>query len=210
MSATSADNQPSPATQKGGFSYPELLARVVVGALLLASVGLLWWSYYRVYAPRLKVARELNATVEKLAAEVETLDRRWSKAEMAGINEKFALVQPRLFADQPELQAWLADFRDQVSPLALEIKTDLASATTPTGATAGLTSLPATMTIKFRPGTGTPGSASPYQRLLQFTERITTQDKNADLTGLTVESGINSVGRAVMGINFWVDAKEAR
>ena len=208
MSMPATDNRPSPATQKGQFSYTDLLARLVVVGLLLASVGLLWWSYCRVYAPRAKVTRDLNASVEKLTAEVETMDRRWTKAEMDAINDRFTLVQPRLFADQPELEGWLADFREQIAPLSLEIKTDLAS---PSPAPeAKLLSLPATMTITFRTTTEASGGPSPYQRLLQFAERITAQDKNADLTALTVDSGLNSIGRAVVGVNFWTNAKEAR
>ena len=208
MTPPATDNRSSPATHRGEFSYPDLLARLAVFGILLASVGLLWWSYYRVYAPRLKVTRDLNTTVEKLTAEVDMMEHRWSKAEMEGINEKFPLVQPRLFADQPELEAWLADFREQVAPLALDVKTDLAGSRT-AGET-NLLILPTTVTILFRPATEGPGSASPYQRLLQFAERITTQGKNADLTDLTVDSGVNSIDRAVVGINFWAAAKEAR
>jgi len=66
------------------------------------------------------------------------------------------------------------------------------------------------MTITFRTTTEASGGPSPYQRLLQFAERITAQDKNADLTALTVDSGLNSIGRAVVGVNFWTNAKEAR
>lgn len=208
MSTPATDQRPSPATQKGQFSYPDLLARLVVTGLLLASVGLLWWSYYRVYIPRLKVTRDLNASVEKLTADVDLMDRRWTKAEVATINERFLLVQPRLFADQPELEGWLADFRDQVNPLALDIKTELVGAS-PVEETK-LLMLPTKMTVTFRPAPEGATNASPYQRLLQLAERITAQGKNADLTELTVDSGMNSISRAVVGINFWADAKEAR
>ena len=210
MNPPTLENNQRPATMQGVFNYLELMSRVVVIGLLLISAGLFCWSYYRVYLPRQKITRNLNITVEKLAAEVDEMDRHWSKSDIGQINQKFSLVQPRLFADQPELEAWLADFRDQVQSLNLNIKTDIASTGEPATNCPGLITIPTTMVITFPAMAGNTGKLSPYQRFLQFAQRITIQDKNADLVDMSVDSGGKSIGRAVVRINFWMGGKGSK
>jgi len=210
MNPSNPENNQRPATMQGVFNHLEWIGRVVVFSLLLASVGLLCWSYYRVYLPRQKITRDLNVTVEKLAAEVDDMERHWSKADIGQINEKFPLVQPRLFADQAELAGWLADFHDQIQPLNLDIKTDIASASGSGTNSTGLIILPTTMVITFPALAGDAGKISSYQRFLQFAQRITIQDKNADLVDMSVDSGGKSIGRAVVRINFWMGGKGSK
>jgi len=207
------NNPPPPAPAKAAYTHWTVLSRVVVAGLLLASAGLLWWSYYRVFLPPFKQSRETNTTVVKLAAEVDDLDRAWSPTNVARIDQEFALAQPRLFADRPELEAWLADFRDQMAPLGLDFKTELTDTNAPaTNGVAGarFTVVPATITIDFPPlPEGAPGpAASPSQRLLQLLQRLTGADKNAVLTGLTAAGGTNSIAHAVVGVSFWVNTRK--
>lgn len=212
MSAPDSDNRPLPATKTGGFNYWQLLSRIVIFALLLSSAGLLWWSYYQVFVPQLRESRQLNATVSKLTAEVDDLDRQWSKAGIEEVNQKFTLVQPRLFAGQAELAAWLADFKEQTAPMGLDVKTDFADSNAPAGAVTNVQAIPVTIAIAFPPlpsAAGSPGNLSPCQRLLQFAQRLTTREKCADLAEMTVEGGTNSIARAVLGVNFWTAPKES-
>ena len=210
MNPSNPENNQRPATMQGVFNHLEWIGRVVVFSLLLASVGLLCWSYYRVYLPRQKITRDLNVTVEKLAAEVDDMESHWSKSAISQINEKFPLVQPRLFSDQAEIAAWLVDFRDQIQPLNLDIKTDQASTGDRSTNCPGLVVLSATMVITF-PTTGRNAEkSSPYQRFLQFAQRISSQDKNIDLDQMSVDSGGNSIGRAVVRIDFWMGGKESK
>jgi len=210
MNPSNPGNNQRPATMQGVFNHLEWIWRVVVFSLLVASVGLLGWSYYRVYLPRQKISRDLNVTVEKLATEVDDMESHWSKAEISQINEKFPRVQPRLFADQAEIAEWLADFRDQIQPLNLDIKTDPGSTGDRTTNCPGLFILPTTMVITFPAVGREAGTSSPYQRFLQFAQRISSQDKNADLDEMSVDSGGNSIGRAVVRIDFWMGGKESK
>jgi len=72
--------------------------------------------------------------------------------------------------------------------------------------------IPASFIIGFPPLTAPgPGPGpSPSQRLLQLMQRLTSQDKSAVLTGLTAASGTNSLGQAVVGVNFWVNARRGK
>jgi hypothetical protein len=210
MNPPNPENDQRPATMKGVSNHWEWIGRVVVFSLLLASAGLLGWSYYRVYLPRQKVNADLNVIVQKLAAEVDAMESHWSKSAISQINDKFPLVQPRLFADPAEIAAWLVDFRDQIQPLNLDIKTDQASTGDRSTNCPGLVVLPATMVVTF-PTTGRSAEkSSPYQRFLQFAQRVTSQDKNVDLDQMSVDSGGNSIGRAVVQIDFWMGGKESK
>jgi hypothetical protein len=91
-----------------------------------------------------------------------------------------------------------------------DYKTSLVDSNAPTVADRRFMVIPATVTIDFPPGAGSEDKATPFQRLLQFSQRITTQDKIADLTGLTVHSGTNSIDHAVLNLTFWAGAKEAK
>ena len=73
MKAPAPDNAPLPVTKPGRFNYQTLLSRLVVLALLSASVGLIWWSYYRMLLPQLKESQELDLSVAKLTTEIDTL-----------------------------------------------------------------------------------------------------------------------------------------
>ena len=46
-------------------------------------------------------------------------------------------------------------------------------------------------------------AASPYQRILLLSQRLSTQEKRADLTELTVTGGTNSINHAVFGLHLW-------
>jgi len=200
-----------PAAKTSGLGHLTIVFRVVIILLLVFSVWLVWWSYYRVYAPRLKEARDNRATVNQLSAEVEDLDRRWPPAEIERINQRFEQVDTSLFADQSMLEAWLADFRERLlPPLALDLSASFQNTVLHSAAGQKVQVIPTTLTVELRPVTNATVMPSPYQRLLELTRKITLQPKRADLTEMTVESGPNSVSRAVLVLNFWARGKEPK
>lgn len=210
MSASPPDLSPTPPAKTGGPNYPELIFRAVIIALLVFSVWLVWWSYYRVYTPRLKAARDSRATVSQLSAEVDDLDHRWPPADMDRVNQRFDLVDARLFADQSTLEAWLADFREQLPPLGLDLKATFQKTVAHTAAERNVLVIPTTLLVELRPVTNALAMPSSYQRLLWLTQQLVLQQKRADITDLTVDSGTSSIARAVIGLNFWAGEKEAK
>jgi hypothetical protein len=208
---------PQSVTKPSGFNYLTLVSRVVVGGLLVASVWLLWWSYYRIYLPHLKEPAELNASVAKLTGTADDLDHQWSKADIEQINKKFAGVQPQMFTDQLELESWLADLTGQFTAQGMDIKTDIkagpvgvAGTNAPAGAVPRFLVIPVTLAVTFHSGPDAAGLPPPGQRLLHLVQRLTTQEKSAVLTDLSLSSGTNSIDQAVLGFNFWAGAKEAK
>jgi hypothetical protein len=208
MKAPAPDNAPLPVTKPGRFNYQTLLSRLVVLALLSASVGLIWWSYYRMLLPQLKESQELDLSVAKLTTEIDGMERRWTKHQLEEIDQQFALAQPRLFADQSELEAWLAQVQDQFTPAGLILKSALVTTNVPVGGSHKIRVIPATISLVFpaRPATG--DKTSRYQQLLRVAQRFTSGNKLADLTELTVSSGTNSIDHAVLKFDFWAGVKE--
>lgn len=204
MNASGPTASPAPVTKSEGFNYWSLLSRVIVIGLLAGSVVLLWWAYYRIYAPRHRQAREVNNTLAQLSAQVDQLDGKWSREDIDHVNARFAEVPPRLFASQLDLESWLAAFERQTASLGLDLKTDFAATNQPAGP--GIVVIPATIGISFQPLAGDAASQSPYQRLLEFVRLITSQNKTVVLTDLTVTSGTNSVDHAVLGFDFWANS----
>ena len=150
----------------------------------------------------------------KLTVTADDLDRQWSKADIEQINNKFAGVQPQMFTDQLELESWLADFTGQFTAQGMDIKTDIkagpAGTNAPAGAARGFLIIPVTLAITFHSGPDAGDLPPPSQRLLQFVQRLTTREKSAVLTDLSLSSGTNSIDQAVLGFNFWAGAKEAK
>jgi hypothetical protein len=208
MSTPAPGDAPLPVTKPGRFNYKTLLSRFVVLALVSGSAGLIWWSYYRMLLPRLKESREMDLSVAKLTSETDALEHRWTKGELEEIDQKFTLAQPRLFADQSELEAWLTQVQDQFTPQGLTIKTTLVTTNTPIGGSRKVRIIPATLTLAFPARPGPEGKSSHYQQLLQVTQLLTSGNKIADLTELTVSSGTNSIDHAVLKFEFWAGVKE--
>lgn len=184
------------------INYRELLLRVGLALVVLGAVALTWWSYNRL-VPLQHRTRELNATVARLSSEVDEMQRRWSGTDIEQINQKFGQVQSRLFSGQPELEAWLRDLKEQVIPLALDINANFGKTSTESPEDQKLATVPATVSVEVKPAPGIPGVQTPYQRILQLSQRLTTQEKRADLVELSVAGGTNSISRATVVLNLW-------
>jgi cell division protein FtsB len=211
MSVARPENSPPPPPAKtGGFNYSELIFRVVIILALSFSVWLGWWSYNRVYLPQLKEAREANATLNQLSTEVDDLDRRWPPADIEKLNQRLQLVDSNLFSDQSALEAWLADLREQSPPLGWDLKATFEKSRMHSAAQRNVYVIPTSLFIELHTVTNAPAMLSPYQRLLQLARQIALQQKRGDFTELTVDTGSNSISRAVMGLNFWTGGKEAQ
>ena len=166
MSDSKPAASPTPPAKIGGFNYPEVLFRVVIVVLLAASLWLVWWSYNRVYAPRLKECRDDNATVNRLSMEVDDLDHRWPPADVERINQRSGQVDASLFSDQSVVETWLADFREKLPAMGLELTAAFGKNTAHSAAGRRLAVIPATLQVELRPVTNSAAMPSPYQRLL--------------------------------------------
>ena len=92
------------------------LFRAVILVVVLGSVAVAWWSFARVMAPRLKESRDLSSRIAQLSAEVDDLDRQWTRESAAKMTNEFSRAESKLFAGETEFESWLANLRREAAP----------------------------------------------------------------------------------------------
>jgi hypothetical protein len=179
------------------------LFRGLILAVVLDAVGLIWWSFGLVLAPRQKQSRELSLKVARLSSEVDDLDRQWTPAQMAQVTNQFSRVNFALFQGRAGVENWLANLKELAASLALDVKTDFGQPSLQTVGGRTLTLIPATVSIDVRPAGPDTKPPSPYERVLMFGQLLAAEKKRADLAELTVDGGANSISRVVLVLNHW-------
>ena len=186
-----------------GFDHKQILLRGLVVLLNLGSLVFLWWSLQYRLLPLQKQTRQLSATVGRLASDVSQMEVLWTKPVAQEIRSKYDEVQSRVFKDRAAMEAWLAALPQQITPLALDVEMSLSNAVPPavSNALEGFSSTRAVVTV--RPSPEIEAIASPFQRILRFSQILVGDDRRADLVGLSVAGGSNSVSRAVFELDLW-------
>ncbi|PYJ08043.1 MAG: hypothetical protein DME25_02460 [Verrucomicrobia bacterium] len=180
----------------------QVLSRLAIGVLLAGAIVLTWWSLTKVLGPRQQEVRELGSRVAQLSAQVEDLDRNWSREKAVRVNDSFGEIHSDLFAGRPGLEAWAAGLKDQVEALGLGLQTDFGVPAVMATNGQRVVAVPATLTVDVRTAAAA-NLPSPYQRILLLSQHLTADEKRADLNELTVVGGTNSIGRAVLGLSLW-------
>ena len=184
----------------------ELLFRLVVVVVLIASLVLTWWTLAYGVAPVQRHSRELTSDLSRLSAEVDTLDRKWSPADVEQIRKQYTAARATLFGDAAALTAWLNGLETRASPLALDVKVDFGKSVRQETADEKLAVIPTAVSLDVRPHPDP--NASPYQRVLFLSWLLALEEgKRADLAELTVTGGANSISRAVLVFNLWAGAE---
>jgi hypothetical protein len=196
------EKRPAAPARPSSFNYRELIVRVVLVLLVFGSLTMVWWSIQRL-KPRQKAVAELNVTVNKLSGEVDQMETRWSKQEVEQILRKNSQVGDVLFVGQPALESWLANLREQVVPMALDLKADFGQAAADPAASNKVFTVPATVSVDVKPAPGIDAIRTPYERVLRLSQRLAGQAKRADLVEMSVVGGSNSISRAVVVLNLW-------
>src|SRR5881394_1240973 len=70
----------------------EVLFRVTVFVVILASVAFAWWAYSQRLIPLQKQSRELTSANSALSTEVDKIDRKWSKEDAELIRARYKEV----------------------------------------------------------------------------------------------------------------------
>ncbi len=179
----------------------EIGFRIINFSLILASLGLAWWTFNKRLVPMQQRSRQLAATLQKLSSQVDDMSRKWPKYERDQVRSDYQEVRNELFADETELGRWLMRLEEQSSPLALDIKVEFGKSTDRTTENEKLAIIPASVTLVVRPTVG--GNQTPYQRMLRLGQQLGAEGKRADLAELTVNGGPLSITKGVLVFNLW-------
>jgi hypothetical protein len=194
---------PPPQAAHRSASYQAWLFRGLILAVILGSLALIWWSFALVLSPRQTQSRELSLEVTHLSAEVDDLDRQWTKAQMAQVTNQFNQVDFTLFEGRAGVETWLANLKELAASLALNLGADVGQPTQQTVGGRTLTLIPATVSIEVLPAGPEIKPSSPYKRVLLLGQSLLGESKRADLTELTVAGGTNSISQVVLVLNYW-------
>src|ERR1035441_8305095 len=194
---------PAPPPPPSNTGHGDVLFRAITLIMVLGSVAVIWWSFALVLFPQQKQSRELSSLVSRQSAEVDVLEHVWTKTAAEQVTNQFGQVEGKLFEGQAGLEGWLADIKDQAVPLALDVRANLGSGSPQTVGGHTLSVIPATVSVEVQPARPEMPTSSPYRRILQLSQRLAGEDKRADLTELTVAGGTNSIGHAVLVLNYW-------
>jgi hypothetical protein len=200
--------RPAPAPARNA-SYSDRLFRAITLVAVLGSAAVIWWSLAMVLFPRLKQSRELISTVSRLSTEVDDLEHQWTTAGAEQVSNQLSQADSELFEGRAGLEAWLANFKGQVAPLALDVRADLGLAIPQTAGGRALNVIPVTVSVEVKPTPPELAIRSPYQRILRLSQRLTGEGKRADLMELMVAGGTNSIGRTVLVLNCWTEELRA-
>ncbi len=179
----------------------EVLFRVVIFLLILASLALAWWSFTRRLVPLQQQSRDMANRVNRVSTEVDNIERKWSKFETTQIRSEYIDVRSQLFADEAEIARWLVRLDEQASPLALEIKVDFGKSSSRTAEDEKLAVIPASIVLEVHPTIG--GTQTPYQRMLRLGQQLGAEGKRADLYELSVNGGPLSITHGLLVFNLW-------
>jgi len=189
------------------LTHWEVLFRVAVVLVMLGSIAFPWWTYSARLVPLQKQSRDLTSANSVLSAEVDKMDRKWSKEDAEFIRAKYKEVYSSLFEDKAAFEDWLARLKKRASTLSLEVQVDFGKYA-PQVSEEKLAIMPASVTLQVNP---LPGSKdSPYQRLLRLGQQLSTEGKRADLAELNVIGGVGSITNATLVFNLWVGEEQAQ
>jgi len=183
------------------LTHWDLLFRFTIVILIAGSIAFAWWTYNQRLVPLQQQSKELSASLNRLSAEVEVIERKWPHVDREQIRSDYKEVHNILFADEAELGRWLVRLEEEASPLALDIKVDFGKGATRTAEQEKLAIVPASVSLEIRPAIG--GAQTPFQRMLQLVQQLAAEGKRADLGELDVNGGPLSITHGLLIFNLW-------
>jgi len=184
----------------------DVLERVVVFGVFLASLWLLWWSWQRI-VPLDKQATIMNRRVANLSSEIDQFEQIWNPARIEALTARYQAATEKLFATPEVCNEWTKGLSQLADYLALGLEAKTGTPQQFKVGQAKLSAVPVTLTVRALPGP--PGVMTPYKRLIRLVERVVSAEKRAELVGLEVRGASNSIAQAVLVVNLWSLQKEA-
>ena len=178
----------------------DLKVRLLLLAVLGVSVALAWWSINRLPTWQRKLDQQ-NAQVSELESDILKLDLRWNAQEAEQIAGRFTNSYEQLLAGRDEFAGWQADLKKQADQFTLSLIPGVIK--TQDCPLPGKRFAVISTTVDVRPITAGVRTNSPYLRLLNLTQNLTSRKKRVDLVELTAGGGSNSVSQATLALDLW-------
>jgi len=181
-------------------AFRDLKMRLLLLFIFGASVALAWWSINRLPASENKLARQ-STKITELENQIQKFGDRWNPTEAEQIAGQFKLSQEQLFAGQDAFGGWQAELKQQADQLAVSVNMGVTN--TQDCPLPGKRFAIRSATVEVRPITPGIRTNSPYLRLLNFAQNLSSQTKRVDLIEFAVTGRSNSVSEAKMDVQLW-------
>lgn len=182
-----------------------VLERAGLALAMGGSFFLIWWSIDRL-ATAQRHAATLGDQAARIASEIAVMRSQWPEGSSQKVQARYAEAADALFHSPDAIAEWHETLRTTAIPLALEPSLAVSHMRqTNAGATA-VTVVAADIDIA--PAVGIATESTPYSRLLQLAHTLGTQSRRADVVGLTVSAGSNSVSHARATVELWAAVQE--
>jgi hypothetical protein len=192
-----------PPPKKPRRSHREALFRVVIVLVILVSIAVACWCFFKRLLPLQQQSRAMVTKVSKMSVQMDQAERRWTPEQINEIRARYREVYSQLFADAAALEEWLRQIHTQAAPLGLELKVRLGQSAPQETFATNLALVTASISLEVLPAPGDARGKSPYERVLAFGQQLAAHGKRADLAELTVTGGVGSISRALLVFNLW-------
>ncbi|HVR35837.1 MAG TPA: hypothetical protein VMS21_08300 [Methylomirabilota bacterium] len=195
---------------KTGDSYPlgvppavlrTLLLRLFMLMVFVASVGLIWWSINRL-APLEKRIEEGNGRIAGLENDILQMELRWDADEAVATEAQFNEASGLLFSGQDEITMWQEDIKSSHGDI-LRVNFGPPTVRTLESPMPNRVFTTTEATLDLQPIQDESIETTPYERLLELTETLTTDKRRVDLLELTARGTSNSVSHARLLVRVW-------
>jgi hypothetical protein len=181
-------------------AFHDLKVRLLLLCVFVASAALVVWSINRLPASENKLAQQ-STKITELENQIDEFGRRWNPQEAEQIAGRFKQSQELLFPGQNAFGGWLADLKRQADQLAVTVNAGVTK--TQDCPLPGKRFAIMSATVEVRPITPGVRTNSPYLRLLNFAQNLSSQNKRVDLIELKASGSSNSVSEAKMDLQLW-------
>jgi len=180
--------------------YRAVVVRVVLLLVFSGSLALIGWSFGRL-APAEKKLQMQTDKIARLEDEVLKLELKWNPREAEQVAARFKQAQEQVFAGNEEFLRWQDQLKSQSNQMVLEIKAQIGKTQACPLPNQVFSIISAT--VDAQPIFDEPSTNSPYKRVLDFAQYLTTQKKRVDLVDFMVNGNSNSVTQAKLGLQLW-------
>jgi hypothetical protein len=175
--------------------------------VVILALGLLYWSVFMRLLPVTAQHRDKALEMTRLADELEQLRARWTPRQIEETKARFERLQANLFDPARDLADWQVQVQEQARMRVLDARLELGPLQPLTGAATGISAMTAQLNLS--PNSVLGSAATPYSRLLRFTESLAGTSKRLELLELNVTGDSNSVSHATAVVQLYAAERKA-
>ncbi|GAV20723.1 hypothetical protein MMIC_P1696 [Mariprofundus micogutta] len=175
-------------------------ARIVLIALILLSIGVIWWSINE-RLELLNGAKSISQQQETMRREIDHLQLKWSAQNHEKIAEDLAAAENKLMPDQNSLAEWLEKFIAKAQKQRINLIYNVGRAH-PTPQKLGNVHL-VPIQIILRPSRDL-NQRNAYKKILDFAKSITNSSWRMDVTSASVTGSSDQLDQLEMYVEMWM------